>query len=247
MWTVDALALLINKVREKVDSLIVPTKVSDLVNDSGYVDSDTYSSVAAVIAKANALGQGVSFFGDIPQTFATTLTGRSANAQAWFMKATTARVDYMCWQGATAAQYKISWGNIVIADGTVNRKTVVEESEAYYAAGDTFTATGYVPLAGYVTDSAKMLRVAVPVAKSLANITNIDVTAFTGGVRTTDAGYLDGRNTTYNWINSTYTITATKASDNLVMVELTKASAFSNVTTNTPVTFAAYPITLSFS
>ena len=39
MWTVDALALLINKVREKVDSLDVPTKVSDLVNDAGYVTS----------------------------------------------------------------------------------------------------------------------------------------------------------------------------------------------------------------
>lgn len=48
MWTVDALALLINKVREKVDSLIVPTKVSDLVNDAGYVDAAGAASAAPV-------------------------------------------------------------------------------------------------------------------------------------------------------------------------------------------------------
>lgn len=48
MWTVDALALLINKVREKVDSLIVPTKVSDLTNDAGYVDSPGAAAAAPV-------------------------------------------------------------------------------------------------------------------------------------------------------------------------------------------------------
>lgn len=39
MWTVDALALLVNKVKEKLESLFIPTKVSDLANDAGYVNS----------------------------------------------------------------------------------------------------------------------------------------------------------------------------------------------------------------
>lgn len=48
MWTVDALALLVNKVKTRLESLVIPTKVSDLVNDAGYVDAAGASAAAPV-------------------------------------------------------------------------------------------------------------------------------------------------------------------------------------------------------
>lgn len=121
--------------------------------------------------------------------------------------------------------------------------------ELFYKPGDKLsidgTGTGGAPFTGYVTASTTVLRFMVPVGKSLANITTITCNDCTGGVRGV-SGYVDGSRDNTDW-TSGYTITCTKATDHIVQVQVQKSSAFSNVTNNTPIAYAAASFELEFS
>lgn len=130
-------------------------------------------------------------------------------------------------------------------------RTIQDSTNTAYAAGDTFSIAGssvrFPPLQGYITSSTTQVHLGVYVPKSLANISTVTVTALQGGIRTTAGGYLDGGSDSSNWIGSSYTVVANKVSDNFVGIMITKSSAFTNVTNNTPVTLALRQLTLSFS
>lgn len=121
--------------------------------------------------------------------------------------------------------------------------------ELFYKPGDKLsidgTGTGGAPFTGYVTASTTTIRFMVPVDKSLANITTITCNDCTGGVRGI-SGYVDGSRDSTDW-TSGYTITCTKATDTIVQVEIKKSSAFSNVTNNTPIAYAAASFELEFN
>lgn len=121
--------------------------------------------------------------------------------------------------------------------------------ELFYKPGDKLsidgTGTGGVPFTGYVTAATTTIRFMVPTGKSLANITTITCNVCTGGIRGI-SGYVDGSRDNTDW-TSGYTITCTKASDKIVQVEVKKSSAFSNVTNNTPIAYAAASFELEFS
>lgn len=120
--------------------------------------------------------------------------------------------------------------------------------ELFYRAGDTFTLTGYTPIHGFVTLGNKLVRLTIPMPKSLANISTITCTACTGGIRVTAGGYLNNGSDSSNWLSdSTVTVTAYKAGDKLIRLELSTSGTYSNVTNNTPVIMACNPVTLSFS
>lgn len=132
------------------------------------------------------------------------------------------------------------------AQFVVNNVDVMHE--LFYRAGDTFTLTGYTPIHGFVTLGNKLVRLTIPMPKSLANISTISCTACTGGVRVTAGGYLNNGSDSSNWLSdSTVTVTAYKAGDKLIRLELSTSGTYSNVTNNTPVIMACNPVTLSFS
>lgn len=121
--------------------------------------------------------------------------------------------------------------------------------ELFYKPGDKLsidgTGTGGAPFTGYVTSSTTVIRFMVPADKSLANITTITCNVCTGGIRGI-SGYVDGSRDNTDW-TSGYTITCTKPTNKIVQVEIKKSSAFSNVTNNTPIAYAAANFELEFS
>ena len=119
-------------------------------------------------------------------------------------------------------------------------------NDLYFEDGDTLTISNYYPLSAYVTSSTTSLRIGVPVGKSMANINTVSVTSLVGGCRGT-SGYLNSLSGDNNNYATLGTVSAAKASDNLVIITLNATNAFTNVYNNTPLTFAANDITLSFT
>lgn len=114
---------------------------------------------------------------------------------------------------------------------------VITDDEIYYRNADTLSITSYTNLNGFITSSTKSVSFSFYTPKSLANISTITVTAFTGTIRG-GSGYLDGQTSAYDWLaDASYTLTATKMSDNMIRIVCTKTSAYTNVTNNTPVSY----------
>lgn len=123
---------------------------------------------------------------------------------------------------------------------------IVGDDEIYYRNNDTLSITSYTDLNGFITSSATSVSFSFYTPKSLANISSITVTAFTGTLRGV-SGYLNSQSSAKNWLSDTnYTITATKMSDNMIRIVCDKSSAYTNVTNNTPVSYYG-SLGLSFS
>ena len=117
----------------------------------------------------------------------------------------------------------------------------------FHAAGDTFTLSG-CPIAGLVSTSTTVIRFLVPSGKSLANISNIAVTACKGGIRSVNGGYFNNGSDQQDWTQeSGVTITATKANDYTIQLILTSTAAYTNTTNNTPCAMYVNTLTFSFS
>ncbi len=97
---------------------------------------------------------------------------------------------------------------------------------------------------GYVTNSTARIYIGIPVPKSMENISTVTVTAMTGALRG-GSGAIDSTGTSTD-LYSNYTVTAVKSTDNMIRVYILKSSAFSNVTNNSPVSFAG-SISLKFT
>lgn len=115
----------------------------------------------------------------------------------------------------------------------------------YYKSGDTITFTEIV-LVGFVSASTQNLYFSVILPKSLANITTINITSLSAELRGID-GYLNNVSGYVQYVGASgYTITSVKGSDNSLNITLSKSSAFTNTTNNTPVaTRATMTINLS--
>lgn len=123
---------------------------------------------------------------------------------------------------------------------------IIGDDEIYYRNSDTLSITSYTNLNGFITSSTTSVSFSFYTPKSLANISTITVTAFKGTLRG-GSGYLDGQTSAYDWLADTsYTLTATKMSDNMIRIVCTKTSAYTNVTNNTPVSYYG-SVGLSFS
>lgn len=123
---------------------------------------------------------------------------------------------------------------------------IIGDDEVYYRNSDTLSITTYTNLNGFITSSTTSVSFSFYTPKSLANISTITVTAFKGTLRG-GSGYLDGQTSAYDWYaDASYTLTATKITDNMIRIVCTKTSAYSNVTNNTPVSYYG-SLGLSFS
>lgn len=122
--------------------------------------------------------------------------------------------------------------------------TKIEPNDAYQK-GDTFSLTTHIPVFGYMTSGATLMRIAVPVPKSLRNITTISVTACTGAARGV-AGYINGSSDSYDWL-SNCTVLASKSNDRLIYLLIQSTTAFSNATNNTLFSLSCGPLTFSLN
>ena len=121
-----------------------------------------------------------------------------------------------------------------------------------YEPGDTFEigATNLI-MPGIISSSTTTIWFTLYTDKSLANITSISCTKLHGAIRSS-SGYINSYSTNAGVMNyaatSGYTVTASKVSNYAVCIVLTKSSAFTNVSNNTPVAFMCNQgITLAFS
>ena len=128
-----------------------------------------------------------------------------------------------------------------------DRSLEVNGHSLFMHSGDTLTLN-QVPVSGFVTSSAKIANLLVPMGKSLADISTITVTACKGGIRTSEGGYLNGGSDSSNWLD-TYgvTVTATKVNDFMINLRIQSETAFTKVTNNTPLSLWCNPVTLAFS
>lgn len=110
-----------------------------------------------------------------------------------------------------------------------------------YSSGDTITINSLVTCALITTD-AKKLRFSIPLAKSYAGLTP-SFTSLQMYLRSTS-----GIMTQYEQVvgNSEFTITPLKTSDNILTVDIDKATAYSGVTGDTPVVVSVYA-TITFN
>lgn len=108
----------------------------------------------------------------------------------------------------------------------------------FYQPGDTFESSYYMPLSGHITASTKNVSLTLVVPKRLDNITSITCNKFNSEARGT-GGYLNSQAGNVNYVGlSGYTVECYKATDNSVLIQIRKSSAWTNVENNTPVTFA---------
>lgn len=124
--------------------------------------------------------------------------------------------------------------------------TVAMLSDIQYSSGDTVTMNTYVA-SGFITTSTTQVIVTVIFAKALTNISTITCTTLNVSARGI-SGYLNNQSGNVNYTNDTtnYTIACTKLSGNAVRLALTKTSAFTNVTNNTPVAlYGTFAFTLT--
>lgn len=133
----------------------------------------------------------------------------------------------------------------------VNANDDNTQAELYYEVGDTIEIGGitesveYVA-SGYISASTTSIFVTVITPKRLDNITSITVTSLNVQARGT-SGYINSQGGFNEYVGVTgYTISADKSGSNAITIRLTKSSAFTNTSNNTPVCLNGYfGITLS--
>lgn len=106
-------------------------------------------------------------------------------------------------------------------------------ANVFYSSGDTYSTSVAGVYGGIVTGSTQVVRFNVPLPRSMANIDTISVTSLTGAIRGI-SGYVDGTGDSTDLL-SAYTVSAEKVDNRVVRISVTKSSAFSNATNNTPI------------
>lgn len=101
------------------------------------------------------------------------------------------------------------------------------------------------PCAGLVTTSTTTVFFELVLPKRLDNVSTITVNTLTGGMRGI-SGYVNGTSDSSN-LRSGYTATAQIVDEYTIRVQVTKSSAMTNTTNNTPVTVSLRAIKLTFA
>lgn len=125
---------------------------------------------------------------------------------------------------------------------------LMQESDLYFSAGDTYASLAGFQTAGMTTNGNKNLYLTVTVPKLLTNINNITVTRMIGAMRGIN-GYVGGSSDgNFDWLTQSYIsrVTAAKVADNQIRIIIVTDTALSNATNNTPVVFNGQ-VTFTFS
>ena len=109
--------------------------------------------------------------------------------------------------------------------------------DLYFQPGDKFECENEVILSGFITSGTTSVSVSFPSPKRLDNITSITCQSFKGEARGIK-GYLNGEAGSIEYVGrSGYRVSIIKSNNNIIIVKITKSSAWTNVDNNTPVVF----------
>lgn len=109
--------------------------------------------------------------------------------------------------------------------------------DLYFQPGDKFECENEVILSGFITSGTTSVSVSFPSPKRLDNITSITCQSFKGEARGIK-GYLNGEAGSIEYVGrSGYRVSIVKSNNNIIIVKITKSSAWTNVDNNTPVVF----------
>lgn len=109
-----------------------------------------------------------------------------------------------------------------------------------YRNNDSFAFNSIANLQGYLTSAGKTIQFTVTTPKLLTNVTSITVDNLYAVVRGV-GGYVNG-SSYIDYANTTgYTVTAYKATDNMITITIDATNAYSSGTNNTPVALAFNP------
>lgn len=121
----------------------------------------------------------------------------------------------------------------------------------FYESGDILelgstTPANVLVMPGYITSSTASLFITLYTPKRLDNITSIAVNNLEIEARGI-SGYLNSQSGFIEYVgDNNYTITTGISGDNAITIIITKSSAFTNTTNNTPVVLSGY-VKLTFS
>lgn len=104
-----------------------------------------------------------------------------------------------------------------------------------YAVNDTHTTSNSQVISGFFTSSATAFIGDYYAEASIADISTVTITVLTGLLRGTNGSVETTASTDFTTGN--YTATATKLSSHRIRIQITKNSAFSNATNNTPASY----------
>lgn len=146
---------------------------------------------------------------------------------------------------------KVTDTNMNEIKSVVNDNYDEMQNELYYNTGDVIelggaTASTEYVLLGFITSGTTSLFLTIITPKRLDNISSISVNNLQVEARGI-SGYLNSQSGFIEYVGlSGYTITADKVSPNAITLRITKSSAFTNVTNNTPIELNGYfKLTLS--
>lgn len=158
--------------------------------------------------------------------------------------------------GNTTDKYRFSAVYYSDANSSGEFNTIVSKEGAFlpnhalkssveYASGDSYAITTNTPVSGFINES-KSIYFTVFTTKSLKNISSCSISIFTGNLRGINGAINSSTIPVTYTSSSDYTVTATKVSDNAIRIILTKTTAFTNSTADTPVVFYGQ-LTINFS
>lgn len=141
----------------------------------------------------------------------------------------------------TAQAVTIAQGGTGAASALGARRNLNET----YSPG-TFTLTN-IMFHGFVSGDSKICRLSFDTSLSTYGINSLTVDSLQISIRTTSGAYLDGNSDSSDWVGrSGITIACSKAGYFEGHINMTKSTAFTNVTNNTPVCgFGTITLTLS--
>lgn len=133
----------------------------------------------------------------------------------------------------------------------INSNNIELNSSLFYESGDEIEIGGsaipglYV-LPGYVSGGTQVLLTTFITPKRLDNISSVTIDSLLVEARS-NSGYLNSQGGYIEYVAKTgYTISAWVSSPNSISISLTKSTAYTNVTNNTPVVLDGYiKVTLS--
>ena len=132
-----------------------------------------------------------------------------------------------------------------IENGIYNNADAIDNM--FFEAGDTYSVTYSVtlPCAGLVTSSTTTVFFTVPMPKLLDHVSSVTVNGLVGGMRGV-SGYVNST-TDSSDLTSGYTTTAQIVDSTVLRIQVTKSSAMTNTTNNTPVTVSVKTLQLTFA
>lgn len=104
--------------------------------------------------------------------------------------------------------------------------------DIFYKTGDVYTTTNTIYIPAQITGGTATINFCIPMPKRCDNLSSATINTLSVVGRGT-SGYLNNSSSYINMIGGSYTIT-TAFEQNMLLVQITKSSAFTNITNNTP-------------